>query len=187
MVTLNGNGETLWWAQKAVEELIGHGGYIPDTKAQFALRMGWVKRGSGAVDEPDVRLVENICNLTRDLAHDPESWPTGAELLAGYVIAYAPNKGGMTLIDPTSGDVPLAHMAHVLAGDIQKQKSVQTIHRRRQPTWAAAAAAAFSGGDIDLGRALDRGHDEIVKSGMLTDQTANLIYRLLDSRGLLAR
>jgi hypothetical protein len=183
-VTLNASHLTLLFAQKAIDVLMDHGGYVSDTKAQFALRMGWVKAGVGRIDEPDRQLVEDVCTLTRELAASPDSWPAAADLLAGYVIAYSPNAGGMTLIDPT-GDDPLHHLTHILLGDLQKQKGMKTTNRRRLPMWEAAADNALANGDTELGRLLDRAAQEIKKTGFVEDQTVNGIYSVADSRGLL--
>lgn len=183
-ITLNAGHQTLYFAQKAIDALMEHGGFIADSKAQFALRMGWVKPGVGGVDEPDRRLVEDVCNLTRDLAHDPQAWPEAADLLAGYVIAYAPNSGGMTLIDP-DGDQPLHHLTHILLGDLQKQQQIKTINRRRLPSWSAAAQNAFNAGDFDLARLFSQSEDQIKRIGFVEDQTINAIFQVADSRGLL--
>jgi hypothetical protein len=179
------NHHTLFFAQKAIECLIDHGGFVADSKAQFALRMGWTTRGTGGVDEPDRRMVENICNLTRDTAYDPTEWPAAAEALAGYVIAYSPSIGGMTLIDP-KGDLTLDHLTHILLGDLQKQKATKTINKRRLPSWKAAGDNAAAGGDLDMARLFWQAENEIKQTGFVSDQVIGQIFSTADSRGLLS-
>src|SRR5437870_1873477 len=76
-------------AKDVIDFLIGRDGFWEGPKAAFAHQMGWFKRDGS----PDRHLVEEICNLTRDQEREP---PYVREQLAGFVVAYSPNQGGMT-------------------------------------------------------------------------------------------
>jgi hypothetical protein len=170
---------TCHFAMQAIEKLMDSGGFISDTKAQFALRMGWTIPNGGK-DEPDRRRVENICNLTRD----QHEWPEIADMLGGYVIAYAPNQGGMSLIDPT-GDMPLDHLTHILLGDLQKQQGIKTINRRRLPTWKTAGESAAAQGDNEMARLFWQAEGEINKAGFVSDSVIGDIFKAARVRDLL--
>lgn len=170
---------TCHFAIQAVERLMESGGFLPDTKAQFALRMGWVLPRDGK-DEPDRRRVENICNLTRD----QHEWPEIADQLGGYVIAYSPNQGGMLLVDPT-GEQPLDHLTQMLMGDLQKQQGIKTINRRRLPTWKTAGDAASALGDNEMARLFWQAEGEINKTGFVSDSVIGDIFKAARVRDLL--
>lgn len=168
------------FAQAAVQELISCNSFFNGTKNEFALRMGWVKP-NGAIDEPDRRRVEDVCNLTRDQDDLPSFV---AEALGGFVITYAPNQGGMLLIDP-SGDMPFQHLAHMLFGDLQKQQNIKTINRRRQPDWKKAGNAAMNSGDGEMAQLFWVAADQIDRTGFVSDSTLANIFKTAHVRGLL--
>jgi hypothetical protein len=162
----------------AIEYLMQHGGFTDCTKAQFALKMGWVLRLRN--DEPDRRLVEDVCNLTRD----QDQYPVAAETLGGYVISYAPSRGGMLLIDPT-GEQPLHHQLHMLTGDLQKQQMIKTMNRRRLPTWKAAGEAASNTDDRELARLLWQAENEISSTGFVSDSLIAQFFQAMRTRSVL--
>jgi len=164
-------------ARDAIEVLMSCGAYWPGSKEQFAFKMEWLK----ANGEADRRRVEDVCNLTRDQEQKP---PWVQETLAGFVIAYAPSQGGMVLIDPASGELPLEHYAHLLAGDLQRQQQHKTENRRRLPMWKKAGAVAMNSGDAELARLFWQGENEVSSRGVVSEITSNDLFRVLVSRGL---
>jgi hypothetical protein len=168
-------------AREAIEYLMECQGHTPLSKREFADEMAnrygrpWITSGG----QPDRRLVSDVCNLTRDQDHDP----TARELFGGYMIAYAPNSGGMVLIDP-SGEMALHHHLHFLAGDVQMQQKAKTVMRRRISDWKAAALSAMSSGDYDLGRLLSQAENEIDRSGFISDTLVVLYLKALTARGV---
>jgi hypothetical protein len=167
-------------AKEAIELLIDQGGFVPDTKQQFALRMGWTIPGHGSIDKPNTRLVEDICNFTRDQAHHPGA----SEFLGGFVIAYAPTLGGISLVDPT-GEIPLSHIVHQLAGDMHQQKSIKTINRRRLPMWHAAGESAMANDDRELARLFHQAEHDIKSTGFVSDVVLGDLFKALSARSLL--
>ena len=175
------NLTTAQFAHEAIECLIDNGGFVDDNKKQFALRLGWVLPGSpGGIDVPNVRLVQDVCNLTRD----QDEWEPIKLSLGGFVITYSPSRGGMLLIDP-SGEMPLLHIVHMLIGDLQRQNGIKTQHRRRVPYWKAAGDGAVQTGDHDMARVFFQGEGEIKSTGFVSDSTIGALFELARSRGLL--
>lgn len=166
--------------QEAIEMLMEHDGHTTLTKYEFcevlAHRYGNVWRKMDKT--PNRRLVEDVCNLTRDQALDP----VAAELFAGYVVAYAPNLGGMTLLDP-NGEMRLDHLLHLLHGDMQRQQAEKTVIRRRIPSWEAASRSAIKSGDIDLGLLLSQMQNEISSNGFVSDSLVAEFLKLVHQRG----
>lgn len=170
---------TLGYAWQAIEALDEAGGFLPDTKAQFAFRLGWIVARDGAVDEPNVRLVQDVCNLTRDLAYEHD------ETLCLNVIEYAPSMGGMHLTDPTKGVEP-AHLLHALVGDLQRQQQTITQNRRRQPMWEQAGNAFANAGEMDMAKLMWEACHEIRTQGWVAGTTTGQVFRHARERGLLA-
>jgi hypothetical protein len=167
--------------QEAVELLMEMDGHTEMTKGEFcealAKRYGNVWRKiDGSLNKA---LLNDVMNLTRDQALDP----TAAALLAGFVVAYSPNVGGITLLDPT-GEMPLPHLLHMLSGDMQRQQAEKTVMRRRVPSWGAAAKSALAGGDHDLGLLLGQMQNEIASSGFVSDSLVAEYIKALRKRGI---
>lgn len=168
-------------AQEAIEYLMECQGHTLLNKRAFAEEMadrygrGWITSGGNA----DKRLVEDVCNLTRDQDQDP----TAQGLFGGYVISYAPNSGGMVLIDP-SGEMALNHQLHFLAGDVQMQQKSKTVMRRRISNFRAAGRSAMSGGDYDLVRILSQAENEIDRSGFISDTLVVELLKAFADRGI---
>lgn len=171
--------------EEAIEFLIDCDGHTVLSKEEFAVAMAarygrmWLKpNGTG-----DRRLVEAVANMTRD-----QEMP-GNEMVrqfcGGYVVAYAPNLGGMTLLDP-SGELSLVHQLHMLSGDLQRQQSIKTMNRRRLSYWRAAADNAFKTGDAGLARLLNQIENQIDTSGLVTDSLVAEYMKALASRGVAA-
>jgi hypothetical protein len=165
-------------AREAIEFLVAEGQdyYWAGSKAAFAAALGWF-RADG--ETPDRRLVEDVCNLTRD---QEGLSPMLQEELAGFVISYAPSVGGMTLLDPGASDMPLHHYAHILVGDMQRQQQALTTNRRRLPTWKKAGAIAANGDDHELARLFWQGENEISRTGFVTESTMGELNQVLMSR-----
>lgn len=168
-------------ARELIEYLVENDGHVACTKQDLAVLLSqrfntlqWLTLdGRG-----DRRLVETVCNLTRDQADDPVT----QSICAGYVAAYAPNAGGLTLVDE-SGEMP-PHMAlHMLQGDLNRQLAAKTTWRRRLPYWKAAAKQAALSSDADLARILWRIHDKIEETGFSTDDLVREYADALVSRG----
>ena len=160
-------------AEEALEYLIECSGHTELSKREFAGVMAarhgrpWLLKNGN----PNRALVEQVMNATRDQDVDP----LAREMFGGLVVAYAPNTGGLTLVDP-NGEMALPHQLHMLAGDVSIQQKAKTTLRRRLPTWKAAAFAAMSAGDFDLGRLLSQIENEIDTNGVASD---TLIARYL--------
>lgn len=169
--------QTVLDAERAIHFLIDRGNFWSGTKEQFAFAMEWVKADGSA----DRRRVENVCNLTRD-QDDLSDWI--GKTLGGFLIAYAPSDGGMTLVDPSASEMPLDHFVHVLAGDVQRQKQHKTENRRRIPTWTKAGQAAMNGGDAELARLCWQAENEVNSAGFVSDTTAGQLFSCFVSRGL---
>lgn len=168
-------------AQEAIEFLMDRGGFFPYSKNQFALVMGerfgraWLMMDDG----PDRRLVEDVCNLTRDQFQDPM-----VELvLGGYVVSYSPSQGGMTLVDPT-GEQPLDHLVHMLTGDLQRDQAIRTQLRRRLPTWKTAGANAAKNDDNELARLCWQIESEIDGTGHVSETLQAQWFQMMRVRGL---
>lgn len=168
--------------RELIEYLVENDGHVAVTKEDLAVLLSerfntrqWLTlEGRG-----DRRLVEQVCNLTRDQHEDPV---TGS-ICAGFVAAYSPNAGGLTLVDE-SGDMP-PHMAlHMLQGDLSQQQKSKTVWRRRLPYWAAAAKQAALNGDSELSRVLWRIHDKIQETGFTPDDLIGEYADALVKRGL---
>lgn len=162
----------------AIDYLMAQGGFVECSKAEFAWTMGWTL-GTGRDEKPDRRRVEDVCNLTRD----QELFPEYGAALGGFVIAYAPSQGGMSLVDPT-GEIPLHHLVHILLGDMQKQQAAKTINRRRQPTWRTAGDSATVNGDVELARLFYQAENEIATTGFVSDSVVGSCFKVARSRGL---
>lgn len=166
--------------REAIEFLIESDGHTQLTKVEFATALAsrhgriWLKRdGDG-----NRRLVEDVMNLTRDQDIDG----VAASLFGGFVVAYAPNLGGMTLIDPT-GELGLDHQLHMLSGDLQRQQATKTINRRRISYWRAAAENLMKAGDYDLARLLSHIENEINGTGFVSDSLVADYMKALSTRG----
>lgn len=167
--------------QEAIDFLIECNGHTTLTKAEFATAMAarcgrrWLKvDGSG-----NRKMVEDVMNITRDQDLDP----TARALFSGYVVAYAPNLGGMTLVDP-SGELALDHQLHILNGDLQRQQTVKTTNRRRLSYWRAAAENAMKTSDYELARLLSHVENEIDASGFVSDNLVADYMKALTARGV---
>lgn len=166
-------------AREAIDYLIGRDGFWEGSKGAFAEEMGWLKRDG----HPDRSLVEAVCNLTRDQERSPQYV---RDQLAGFVVAYSPSQGGMTLIDPESGEMPLQHYVHILVGDMQRQRQHMTENRRRLPTWKTAGKVAANGNDQALARLCWQAENEIDRSGFVDEHTVSEMFKVFRSRGLVA-
>lgn len=176
-INISRNLDITYKAKEAEEFLFDNGGFWGGTKAQFATALGWLT----SEGEPDRRIVEDVCTLTRDQESLPQ-WQQ--DILAGFVISYAPSAGGMTLIDPSESDMPLHHYVHMLAGDMQFQQRSRTINRRRLPAWQKAGAVAANGGDQELARLFWQGENEISRTGFVSETTSNDLNKVFMSRAL---
>ena len=164
-------------ANQAIETLIDCHYKWNGTKEQFAIKMGWYE---GPDHHPSRRMVEEACTITRD----QNDWPDIRADLGGLIIAYAPEEGGMILID-WSGDMPLEHQVHFLIGDAQRQQQHKTENRRRIPTWEAAGNAAVMMNDPELAQLFFAGKNEVERSGFITDLTSRKLFQAIAARGWL--
>lgn len=153
-------------AVNAIEFLMSQESFYPGTKRQFAFAMGWYQPNG---KDADVRRVQDVCKHTRDQEDLPE-WMQ--DELTGMVIAYAPIKGGMTLIDPGDGStLDLNHYVHLLAGDLTRQQQHKTENRGRLAMWKALTTAAFSAGYQQLATLSAQAETQIKQNGTVTDST----------------
>lgn len=153
-------------AVKAIEFLIQQESFYPGTKRQFAFAMNWYQPDGKSAD---VRRVQDVCKHTRDQENLP-GWMQ--DELAGMVIAYAPIKGGMTLIDPSDGsNLDLHHYVHLLAGDLTRQQQHRTENRGRLAMWSALTTAAFSAGYQRLAKLSAQAEDQIKQNGEVSEST----------------
>lgn len=152
-------------AVKAVEFLIQQESFYPGTKRQFAFAMGWYQPDGKSAD---VRRVQDVCKHTRDQEDLPD-WMQ--QELAGMVIAYAPIKGGMTLIDPSGGSLDLHHYIHLLAGDLARQQQHRTENRGRLAMWKALTNDAFTAGYQGLARISAQAEAQIKQNGEVSEAT----------------
>lgn len=162
-------------AQEAVEFLIEHDCFWPGNKADFAYEMEWLTRDG----KPDRRMVEDVCTLTRE--QDSNGL---AELLGGFVVSYAPSKGGMVLW--TDSEAPIDHYVHMFTGDMQRETQHRTENRRRLPYWEKAAEAASGSGDVELARLLFEARREIESTGFVSEQVTGQLMFVFQSRGLVS-
>lgn len=169
-------------AEEAIAFLMANDGFVPLSKREFAEKMyaatdsrGWLTNDG----EPNRRVVEEVCNLTRD----QHTWPEVATALGGYMITYAPQSGGATLIGDL-GEMKLDHQLHMLAGDITRQQATKTINRRRVASWDTAARQALRSGDHDLGLVLGQIKNEIEMTGFVSDSLVEEFIKLLVGRGI---
>lgn len=162
-------------ALAAIDLLIANDKFIADTKEQFALRMCWVRSNDGATDLPNVQRVHDVCALTKDRADTGE--------FAGMVIVYAPNSGGMVLIDPDS-ETPDFHLVHMLVGDLQRQRSIKTMNRRRIADWRQVGRSFAGADDLDMARLFWQAEDEIDRTGFVDGSTEIAIFKALRARGM---
>lgn len=167
-------------AERAILWLVDHGSFWSGSKEQFAIVMDWNKPDG----TPDRRQVEDVCNLTRDQEHLAE-WVQ--QTLGGMEIAYSPSDGGMVLVDPGASELPLLHYAHVLAGDMARQRQTQTENRRRLPTWRKTGSIAANGGDHELARLCWQAEDEIKHTGFIQEGTTAKLFQVLSSRQLIGQ
>lgn len=168
------NLTTLRRADQAIQTLIDCNYFFEGTKNQFAIKMNWYL-GS----KPDRRLVEDVCNLTRD----QDLYPPAKELLGGFTICYSPSKGGLLLQDP-DGDLPLDHQLFRLSGDLQAQQKIKTINRRRLPSWKVAAEQAFKTGDLEVSRICWQAANDIEHTGFVSDHLIAEFFKTAAARGL---
>lgn len=169
-------------ARVAIEYLIAHDSFVACSKEEFALILGWTK-GVGREEKPDRLRVERVCNLTRDQDSYPEEYTSA---LGGYVIAYAPSSGGMTLLGD-GVEIDGRMYVHLLTGDLQKQQSSKTINRRRLPTWRKVGEAFAASGDVELSRLFFQAEDQIDRSGVVDDSTVGRIFSTLVAQGVIER
>lgn len=166
-------------AQEAIEILMELSGHTTLTKTDFAVLMStrygreWL-RGDGTGNR---KLVEDVCNLTRDQEDDPYA----KALFSGFVVSYAPNLGGMTLLDPT-GDISFPHLLHMLAGDLNRQQATKTINRRRLSYWNSAGHSALGSQEPDLARVMFQIEHEIESTGVASDGLVADFLRLVGPR-----
>jgi hypothetical protein len=165
-------------ALRAVEVLIENGGFVPDTKEQFAMRCDWTKPGTGGVDVPNARRVADVAAFLKDTAGK------GDEAFGGMTVGYSPTAGGMMLIDPGGGDaMPLDHVAHMVLGDAQRQTQHKTENRRRLPVWQQAGRAFAATGDVDMARLCWRAENEVEQTGFVSATTNADLWKACRSRG----
>jgi hypothetical protein len=162
-------------ALEAVEFLMDHDQFWPGSKNDFAFEMGWLTRDG----KSDRQLVEDVCTLTREQASNGLT-----EMLGGFVISYAPSKGGMVLW--TDEEAPIDHYVHMFAGDMQREQQHRTENRRRLPYWEKAAEAASGSGDVELARLLFEARREIESTGFVSEQVSGQMMKVFYSRGLVA-
>ncbi|MGH8872583.1 MAG: hypothetical protein ACRDWS_11460 [Acidimicrobiia bacterium] len=143
--------------------------------------MGWTK-GTGREEKPDRLRVERACNLTRDQDTFPEEYGI-QDTLGGYVVAYAPNTGGMTLLGE-GVDIDGRMYVHVLTGDLQKQQAMKTMNRRRLPMWRKVGEAFAANGDIEMSRLFFQAEDQIEREGAVDDPTVAKIFSTLVAHGI---
>jgi hypothetical protein len=162
-------------AQAAIEFLIGQNEFWPGTKNDFAAAMEWLTRDG----KPDRHLVEEVCSLTRD----QESLGL-TEFFGGFVISYAPSRGGMVLW--TDEEAPLDHYVHMFAGDMQRERQHRTENRRRLPYWHKAGDVASNMGDTEVARLCYQAENEINSTGFVSEHIGAQLMRVLASRGFLS-
>lgn len=170
-------------AKEAIEYLIGENGHTDLNKADFAVLMAarlgpekgrvWLM-GDGTGNR---RLVEEVCNLTRDQDEDE----LAKEFFAGYVVSYAPNIGGMTLLD-ADGDLIFDHLLHMLSGDMTRQEATKTINRRRLPSWNKGGHQALNSGEPDIGRIMFQIEHSIEATGFAPASLVADFLRLVNDR-----
>jgi hypothetical protein len=150
----------------------------PSKEAFAASVMKWFKPDG----QPDRRRVEDACTLTRDQKKHP-SWVQ--EMLLGKVVAYSPSLGGMVLLDIAAIELPLEQYAHILAGDLQRQRQHKTENQRRLVVWNTAGQIAMNSGDAELARLFWQGEGEMDRTGVVSMTTTDELFRVLASRNLL--
>jgi hypothetical protein len=158
-------------ARDAVEKLLDHDGKFSGTKNDFALAMDWVRPDGKPIRD----WVEGVCTYTRDHPDDP--------LTGGYVISYAPTKGGMVLWTGEE-EVPLDHYIHMFQGDMTRDNQHRTENRRRRHVWSKAAQQAHESGDLELARLLNYAENEINSTGFVAESTSKQLGHVFASRGL---
>ena len=156
-------------ARDAVEKLVEHDGYFPGTKNDFALSMDWVTPQG----KPMRDWVEGVCTFTREHPDEP--------LTGGYIVSYAPTKGGMVLWTGEE-EAPLDHYIHMFQGDLTRDHQHRSENRRRQAIWAKAAQQSQESGDLEMARLLICGDNEIGSTGFVAETTANQLQRVFASR-----
>ncbi len=162
-------------AKEAIERLIELEGFFPGNKADFAIEMGWVDHLKNR--KPDRRLVDEVCNLTRDQRYSA----TVQDALAGYVIAYSSSDGGIVLVDP-SGETQIRQWIKIFKGDFQKQQAIRTMNRRRQPTWEALGKQLAANGDVEFASICWQIEIEIKRTGDVSDEMISKFFMTLASR-----
>jgi hypothetical protein len=170
-------------AKQAIGLLMECNGHTELTKTEFAGVLAERHGGAWMTAKglPNRRLVDEVCALSKD-QFLPDKKHVHDEL-AGYVIAYSPTIGGMTLIDAT-GEMALDHMLHLLAGDLLRQRNIVTMMRRRADVWHALAKQALAHGDIDLGLLAGQIENEINRTGYVGEGLAQEFIELVEVRGI---
>jgi hypothetical protein len=129
--------------------------------------------------QPDRRLVEEVCTLTREQERDSMA----REQFAGLIVAYSPTVGGINLIDP-SGSMSLPHMLHLLQGDLQAQQRAATVNQRRLEVWKALERTAMQSTDFDLVRLSSQCENEIAATGFVSGSLVAEFLQLVRTRGI---
>ena len=163
-------------AQQIMEYIIEkHDEYFPGTKLQLCCELGGkYLEYDGVVPKARVDLIERACQYTKDR---PEEF-------AGIHMAYAPNDGGVAVIDPESGEMPPHMFVHVLRGDFARQTQHETENRRRMPMYDAMAQKYSRAGDNELARICYACLAEIKSEGRISQTTRNELMKALKQRGL---
>ncbi len=168
-------------AISAIGYLMQHGGFTPLTKDQFAVKMDWVSDDL----KPNRRLVESVCNLSRDVEDTPDGYPDWVVAqLGGYVIAYAPSDGGMCLLGE-GVDIDARMFVHLITGDLQKQQAMKTMMRRRLPMYKKVVQAFADAGQWGLAKALAKGENEVETAGMVSDHVVGEVFKAAREIGVI--
>ncbi len=169
-------------AQEAIEFLTEKNGYFEGSKGEFAQAMyDRTKRSHWLRNDgfPNRQLVADVCNFMRD----QHQWPEVEAILAGYMVVYAPSRGGMTLVG-SQGEMKQEHLLHMLGGDMTRQQATKTINRRRVAGWKVGANQACQAGQIELGLLMGQIQNQIDATGFATDSLVAEFYKELGKLGI---
>jgi len=169
-------------SQEAIEFLMENDGFYPSHKGAFAQAMyDRTKRSHWLRNDgfPNRQLVADVCNFMRD----QHQWPEVEAILGGYMVVYAPNSGGMTLVG-SHGEMKQEHLLHMLGGDMARQQQAKTTNRRRVAGWKTGANQACQAGQIELGLLMGQIQNQIDATGFATDSLVAEFYKELGKLGI---
>lgn len=170
---------TIWARANQIIQYVWekHDLYYSGTKAQLACVLGGEFLDyRGAIPDPRVDRIEEAAAYTKDR---PEEF-------SGMVIAYAPNDGGVAVVDPDMpADLPPQMLVSIVRGDMARQQQQETEMRRRIPIYQAWATSCSRSGDYELASILTKCEHEIDTDGRVRQLTRTDLFKALGARNLL--